>query len=60
MMLFLTISLLSASRETSANCTGRCIVDEMINANAEKPEGGNTLNAEYQVPLLPGSVLLQY
>ena len=59
MMLFLTISLLNASGEKKSTCTGRCIIDEM-KASAEKAEGGNSLNAEYQLPLLPGSVLLQY
>lgn len=58
MMLFLIISLFNASGERKINCSGKCLAGELQIEN--KTKTGNTSNADYQLTLLPGSVMLQY
>lgn len=57
--MFLIISLVSASGERKIYCSTKCILSDLQPA-AEKAEGGNDASADYQLTLLPGSVLLQY
>lgn len=60
LMIFLIISLVSASGERKIYCSTKCIISD-LQPDAEKAEGGNdATNADYQPSLLPGSVMLQY
>lgn len=60
LMIFLIVSLVSASGERKIACSTKCIVSD-LQPDAEKAEGGNDASpTDYQLTLLPGSVMLQY
>ncbi len=59
LMLFLIISMVGASGERKIYCSTKCIVSD-LQQDAENAEVGSNKLAEYQLTLLPGSIMLEY